>query len=151
MQKLQELTLPGYISIYLTTFLFLTSIYIFCTLFICILFDGLLWSIYFWKFCSKQSITFEKTYLLSCWLHSVDIFYIKFRFSQALRVIKSVTSISLIEALYIFRTIKYWFARLVCFRFVWIELFWISRLALSCFTFLWYLCCVARFITICTI
>ena len=41
------------------------SIPIFCTLPICFVHDGLLQSICFWMFCSKHSITFEKTYLLS--------------------------------------------------------------------------------------
>ena len=38
-----------------------------CSLFICLILNGLLRSICFRMFCSKHSITFEKTYLLSCW------------------------------------------------------------------------------------
>ena len=58
------------------SFVFPYSIRIFCNLFICLVFDGLLQSICFWMFCSKHSITFD-TYLLSCQFHCVDIFYIK--------------------------------------------------------------------------
>ena len=79
---------------------------IFCTLFICFAFDGLLQSICFRMFCSKHSITFESMYLLSCWFHCVDIFYIKFRFRETFTVINSLTRILLIETLYKLRTIK---------------------------------------------
>lgn len=41
-------------------------------------------------FCSKNSIIFEKIYLLSCWFHSVDIFYIKFIFCKLFTVINSL-------------------------------------------------------------
>ena len=67
------------------------SIRVFCTLFICLVFNGLLKSICFRMFCSKHSITFENTYLLSCWFHCVDKFYMKFRFRETFTVISSVT------------------------------------------------------------
>ena len=41
-EKLQERSLPGYILKHLTAFYFHISIQIFCTLFICFVFDGLL-------------------------------------------------------------------------------------------------------------
>ena len=71
-QKLQALTFPGYVLY------FHISIQIFCNLFICLVFDGLLQSIYFRMFCSKHWLTFD-TYLLSCRFHCLDIFYINFR------------------------------------------------------------------------
>ena len=61
---------------------------------------------FFQMFCSKHSITFENAYLLSCWFHCVDIFYIKFRFCELFTVINSVTRILLIEAPGKFITIK---------------------------------------------
>ena len=77
---MQVLNLPGYISNHLTALYFPISISIFCTqLIFWYLFDGLLQSICFRMFCSKHSITFENTYLVSCWFHCVDILYIKFR------------------------------------------------------------------------
>ena len=82
---------------------------IFCTLVICFVFDGLLYLVYFRTFCSQKSIPFEKTYLLSCWFHCVDIFYIKCRFCETLSVINSINRILLIETLYKFRTFKCWF------------------------------------------
>ena len=63
--KLQVLTLPGYVFYLLTALYFRISIGIFCNLFICLVFDVLLQSIYFRMFCSKHSVTFD-TYLLSC-------------------------------------------------------------------------------------
>ena len=50
-------------------------------------------------FFSKHLITFQNTYLLSCWFHFVDIFYIKFGFCKDFALINSVTRILLIEAL----------------------------------------------------
>ena len=44
-------------------------------------------SICFRMFCLKHSITFENTYILSCWFHCVDIFYIKFRSCETWTVI----------------------------------------------------------------
>ena len=77
---MQVLSLPGYISNHLTALYFSISISIFSTqLIFWYLFDGLLQSICFRMFCSKHSITFENTYLVSCWFHCVDILYIKFR------------------------------------------------------------------------
>ena len=110
-QKLEVLTLPGYILHSLTALYFHISIRIFCALFICLVFDGLLQLIYFRMFCSKHSITFENMYLLSCWFHCVDIFYIKFRFCETYTVTSSVTKNLLIETLSNFRTIKCWFTR----------------------------------------
>ena len=63
-QKLQVLTLPGYVLYFLTALYFHISIRIFCNLFICLVFDDVLQSIYFRMFCFKHSITFD-TYLLS--------------------------------------------------------------------------------------
>ena len=69
-QKLQVLStnLLGYLLYFLTALYFHISIRIFCNLFICLVFDGLLQSIYFRMFCSKYSITFD-TYLLGCRFH----------------------------------------------------------------------------------
>ena len=57
------------------------------------LFGGFLQSIYFRMFCSKHSITFDK-YLLSCWFHCVDIFYINFRCCETLTVTNSGETLS---------------------------------------------------------
>ena len=77
---MQVLSLPGYISNHLSALYFPISISIFSTqLIFWYLFDGLLQSICFRMFCSKHLITFENMYLVSCWLHCVDILYIKFR------------------------------------------------------------------------
>ena len=84
-QKLQVLTLPGYVLYFLTTLYFHISIWIFCNLFICLVFDGLLQSIYFRMCCSKHSITFD-TNLLSCRFHCIDIFYINFRSCETFTV-----------------------------------------------------------------
>ena len=92
-------------------FFFHISIRIFCTLFICLVFDGLLQLIYFRMCCSKHSITFENMYLLSCWFHCVDIFYIKFRFCETCTATSSVTRNLLIETLSNFRTINCWFTQ----------------------------------------
>ena len=95
----------NFIYIYLLTALYFhISIWIFCTLLICFVFDGLLQSIYFRMFSSKHSITFD--YLLSCWSHCCDIFYIKFRFCESYTVTNSVTIILLMETLSNFTTIK---------------------------------------------
>ena len=69
------------------------SIWIFCTQFICLAFDGLLQSIFFRMFCSKHSITLGKTYLISYRFHCVDIFYIKFRVCETFIVtnLKQIT------------------------------------------------------------
>ena len=75
----------------------LISIQISCTLFIWFVFNDLLQSIYFRRFCSKQLIIFVKTYLLSCRFHCIDIFYIKFRFCEAVIVVNFVTRILLIK------------------------------------------------------
>ena len=42
-KKLQVLTLPGYVLYFLTALYFRISIWIFCNLFICLVFDGLQW------------------------------------------------------------------------------------------------------------
>ena len=62
----------------------------------CLVFDGLLQSIYFRMFCSKHSITFD-TYLLSCRFHCVDIFYINFRSCETFTVTNSGAILLLIE------------------------------------------------------
>ena len=87
-QKLQVLTLPGYVLYFLTALYFHTSIRIFCNLFIRLVFDGLLQSIYFRMFSSKHSITFD-TYLRSCRFHCVGIFYINFRSCETFTVTNS--------------------------------------------------------------
>ena len=104
-------TWSGHILYFLTALFFHISIRIFYTLFICLVFDGLLKLIYFRMFCSKHSITFENMYLLSCWFHCVDIFYIKFRFCETYIATSSVTRNVLIETLSNFRTTKCWFTR----------------------------------------
>ena len=71
----------------------------------CLVFDGLLQSIYFRIFCSKHSITFD-TYLLSCRFYCVHIFYINFRSRETLTVTNSGAILLLIETLSNFRTIK---------------------------------------------
>ena len=48
-------------------------------------------------FCSKHSITFENRYLLSCWFHCYDIWYIKFRFCKTCTLTNSVPRVSSIE------------------------------------------------------
>ena len=110
-RKLQLLTIPGHILYFVTASFFHISIRIFCTLFIFLVFDGLFQLIHFRMFCSKHSITFENMYPLSCWFHSVDIFYIKFRFCETYTVSSSVTRNLLIKTLSNFRTIKYWFTQ----------------------------------------
>ena len=103
--------------------------------------DGLLQSICFWMFCSKHSITFENTYLLSCWFHCVDIFYIKFRFRETFTVINSVTRILLIETLYKFRTIMCWFT-LCKYKFVKFKCF-VCPASISCVSHSIHTCTVA--------
>ena len=93
---MQVLTLPGFVLYFLTALYFDISIRIFCNLFICLVFDGLLQSIYFRMFCSKHSITFD-TYLLSCQFHYVDIFYINLRSCETFTVTNSAAILSLIE------------------------------------------------------
>ena len=85
---------------------FQISIWIFYTLSICLVFDGLSQSIYFRIFFSKLWITFENMYLLSCWFHCDDIFYIKLRFCETCTIANSVTRILLIETLFNFRTLS---------------------------------------------
>ena len=104
-QKLEVLTLPGYVLYFLTALYFHISILIFCNLFICLVFDSFLQSIYFRMFCSKHSITFD-TYLLSCRFHCVDIFYINFRSCETFTITNSEAILLLIETLSNFRTMK---------------------------------------------
>ena len=104
-QKLQVLTFPGYVLHFLTALYFHISIRIFCNLFICLVFDGLLQSIYFRMFSSKHSITFD-TYLLSCQFHCVDIFYINFRSCETFTVTNSGGILLLIETPSNFKNIK---------------------------------------------
>ena len=122
-QKLQGLTLPGYILYFLTALYFHISIRIFCNLFICLVFDGLLQSICFRMFCSKHSITFENTYPLSWWFQFVDKLRVKSRLYETLTVTNFMTRILLIETLSSFRTINYCFTLYLsmyhaCFRLV---------------------------------
>ena len=107
-KKLQVLTLPGYVLYFLTALHFHISIRIFCNLFLCLVFDGLLQSICFRMFCSKHSITFD-TYLLSCRFHCVDIFYINFRSCETFTITNSGAILLLIETLSNFRFMKCWF------------------------------------------
>ena len=83
---MQVLTLPGYVLYFLIALYF----------YICLVFDGLLQSIYFGMFCSKHSITFDR-YLLSCWFHCVDIFYINFKSYETFTVTDSGAILLLIE------------------------------------------------------
>ena len=100
-QKLQLLTLPGYIYIFqYQYFVLLQSQHLFCTW----------WSLTcFPVFYSKHLITFEKMNQLSCWFHCVDIFYIEFRLCETFKVMNSTSKILLFETLYKHRTIKCWF------------------------------------------
>ena len=109
-QKLQVLStnLLGYLLYFLTALYFHISIRIFCNLFICLVFDGLLQSIYFRMFCSKYSITFD-TYLLSCQFQFADIFYINFRSCETFTVTNSGAILLLIETPSNFKNIKCWF------------------------------------------
>ena len=107
-KKLQVLTLPGYVLYFLTVFYFRISIRIFCNLFICSVFDGLLQSICLRMFCWKHSITFD-TCLLSCRFHCVDIFYINFRSCEAFTITNSGAILLLIETLSNFKTMKCFF------------------------------------------
>ena len=109
-QKLEVLTLPGYILHSLTALYFHISIRIFCALFICLVFDGLLQWIYFRMFCSKHPLTLENMYPLSCWFHCVGILYIKFRCCETYIVTSFVTRNLLIKPLSNFRTINCWFS-----------------------------------------
>ena len=93
---MQVLTLAGYVLYLLTALYFHISIRLFCNLFICLVFDGFLQSIYFRIFCSKHSITFD-TYLLSCRFYWVDIFYIRFRSCETFTVTNSGAILLLIE------------------------------------------------------
>ena len=71
----------------------------------CLVFYGLLQSIYFRIFGSKHSITFD-TYLLSCRFHCVDIFYINFRSCETFTVTNSGATLLLIENLLTLRAFK---------------------------------------------
>ena len=104
-KKLQVLTLPGYVLYFLTALYFHISIRIFCNLLICLVFDGLLQSIYFRMFCSKHSITFD-TYVLSWRFHCVDIFNINFRSCETFTVTYSVAILLLIETPSNFRSFQ---------------------------------------------
>ena len=138
-KKLQVLTLPSYVLYFLTALYFHISNRIFCDLFICLVFDGLLQSICFQMFCSKHLITFN-TYLLSCRFHCVGIFCINLRSCETLTITNSGAIILLIETLSNFRTIKCWFILyLQIYVLVQIQMFSISRLAFLRLTFHWYL------------
>ena len=130
-KKLRILTLPGYVLYFVTVLYFHIWIWIFYNLFISLVFDGLLQSIFFRMFCSKHSITFV-TYLLSCRFHCVDIFYINFRFCKTFTITNSGAILLLIETLSSFRTMRCWFILYLqmqlCFRLLHIQTFAISRL-----------------------
>ena len=87
-------------------YIFRISVWIFCTLFICLVFSGLFRSTCFQMFCSKHSITFENTYLISCWFHCIEKLCIKFRFCETFTVTNFVTGILLIETMPKFRIIN---------------------------------------------
>ena len=125
---MQVLTVPGYVLYFLTTLYFHISIRIFCYLFIFLVFDSLLQSIYFRMFCFKHSITFD-TYLLSCWFHCVDIFYINFRSCETFTVTNSGAILLLIETPSNFKNIKCWFI-------LYLQMYVLAFLR---FTFHWYL------------
>ena len=103
---------------------------VFCTTRICFVLDGLLQLICFQMLCSKHSISFEDTHLLSCLFHCVDIFYVKYSFCETFIVINFVTKISLIE---FYRFTLY--LTHVCLRLVKVQMFYISRLAFLHFRF----------------
>ena len=137
-KRLQVLALPSYVLYFLTALHFHISIRIFCNLFICLVFDGLLQSICFRMFCSKHSITFD-TYLLSCRFHRVDIFYINFRSCETLTITNSEAIHLLIETLSNYEMLVYHISANVRFRLVQIQMLSISRLGFLPFTFHWYL------------
>ena len=62
----------------------------------CLVFYGLLQSIYFPIFGSNHSITFD-THLLSCRFHCVDIFYFNFRSCETFAVTNSWAILLMIE------------------------------------------------------
>ena len=109
----------------------------FCNLFICWIFDGLLQSICFQMFFSKHSITFD-TYLLSCLFHFVDI---KFRSSVTFTVTNfwgnTITDLKHCLTLELL-SVNLSYITNVYFRLVYIQMFCISNLALLHFTFHWY-------------
>ena len=107
---IRDLRVHGFISEYLTVLYFYIAFRIFSTCFICFLVDGILQSIYFRIFCSKDLITFENVYLLSCRFRCVDIFYTKSSFCETFTVRNFVTRILLIDTLYKFKSIKCWFS-----------------------------------------
>ena len=146
MQKLQELIFSGYISKHSTFFYEHISIQIFCTVFICFVFDDVLKSICFRTLCSKHLDNFKNTYQISCWFHCDDMLYIKFRSSETFAVIKSVTRISMVGTLYKFKAIECWFTLyshmyvLGCSS-VNSNVFFISRFVFLRVAFHWYLHC----------
>ena len=94
-----------YISKHSAALYFHISIWIFCILFICLVFDGLLLSIYSRMSCSKHSIAFENTHLLICWFYCTDIVYKKFVFCETftvttLQTLQSVVSTSFQRGIY---------------------------------------------------
>ena len=95
-------------------------------------------------FCSKNSINFENMYLLSCWFHCADIFYVKFRFCETPAVINSVTRILLVETPYKFRTIRCWFTLYLCMCIL-------SQYKFKCLVHPASLSCVSHSIDICTV
>ena len=117
---------------------------LFVCLFVCLLFNGLLQSICYRMFSSKHSITFEKTYLLSCWFDCVDIFYIKFRFCETFTEINSVTRTLLIETLSKFRTVKCWFT-------LYIHMYVLGLCKFKCFVYSTKFSCVSHSIDTCTV
>ena len=95
-----------YISKHSAALYFHISIWIFCILFICLVFDGLLLSIYSRMSCSKHSIAFENTHLLICWFYCTDIVYKKFVFCETftvttLQTLQSVVSTSFQRGIYV--------------------------------------------------
>ena len=57
-------------------------------------------------FCSKHSISFENTYLISCWFRCIEKLCIKLRFCETFTVTNFVTRIWLIETISRFRMIN---------------------------------------------
>ena len=96
----------------------------------CLVFDGLLQSIYFRMFCSKHSITFD-TYLLSCRFHCVDIFYINFRFCETFTVTHSGAIFLLIQTPFNFKSFQRITERLP------INFFKKNKVSTSSFQFSW--------------
>ena len=105
------------------------------------LINGLLQSNCFQMFCSKHSITFENTHLLSCWFHYVDIFYISLRMDEllikytgsTLNFIKSFADVNVVmtKLFSIYLDLRLHFMK-QNYRLLMMEIWHVSLLAASC-------------------